>query len=156
MLTDQEQREIDELLAHYEQPRAAAAEALMAVQRHRRWVSDETLRDVAQFLDLSPEELDSVATAFNLIFRRPVGKHVILMCDSVSCWILGQNPLTLHLTARLGIRYGETTPDGLFTLLPVACLGACDHAPAMMIDDELYGDLDAAKLDGILDEYRKS
>jgi len=153
MLTEPEQREIEGLLAHYEQKRAAGAEALLVVQRHRRWISDETLRDVAQLLDLSPDELDSVATAFNLIFRRPVGKHVILVCDSVSCWIMGQNPLTEHLTARLGIRYGETTADGLFTLLPIACLGACDHAPAIMIDDELHGDLDAARLDKLLDEY---
>jgi len=155
MLSEQERREIEAILAHYPEKRAAATEALQIVQRHRAWISDESLRDVADALDMTPEELDGLATGFNLIYRRPVGKHVILICDSVTCWIMGYDGLLEHLEARLAIGLGETTADGLFTLLPIACLGACDHAPAMMIDDALYGDLDAAKIDQILEECRK-
>jgi len=155
MLSEQERREIEAILAHYPEKRAAGTEALQIVQRHRGWVSDESLRDVADALDMTPEELDGLATGFNLIYRRPVGKHVILICDSVTCWIMGYDGLLEHLEARLAIGLGETTADGLFTLLPIACLGACDHAPAMMIDDALYGDLDAAKIDQILEECRK-
>lgn len=155
MLTEEEKREIEAEFQHYDRKQAAGLEALKIVQRHRGWVSDESLRDVAEFLEMTPAELDGVATFFNLIFRRPVGQHVILLCDSVSCWIMGCDRLREHLTARLGIGFGETTPDGLFTLLPIACLGACDHAPAMMIDDELYGDLDPEKVDGILQRYRR-
>lgn len=153
MLTEEEKREIEAELRHYDRKQAAGLDALKIVQRHRGWVSDESLRDVAELLEMTPAELDSVATFFNLIFRRPVGQHLILLCDSVSCWIMGCDRLREHLTARLGIGFGETTPDGLFTLLPMACLGACDHAPAMMIDGELYGDLDAEKVDGILHKY---
>jgi NADH-quinone oxidoreductase subunit E len=102
---------------------------------------------------MTPAELDAVATFYNLIFRKPVGKHVILVCDSVSCWIMGYERILQHLRDRLGIVLGETTADGVFTLLPIVCLGACDQAPAMMIDDELYGDLDAAKIDEILANY---
>jgi NADH-quinone oxidoreductase subunit E len=94
-----------------------------------------------------------VATFYNLIFRKPVGKHVILLCDSVSCWIMGYTRLREHLQSRLGIRLGETTADGQFTFLPIVCLGTCDHAPAMMIEDELYRDLDPEKLDAVLELY---
>jgi NADH-quinone oxidoreductase subunit E len=154
MLTTQEIKEIEEELGKYAQKRAAGPEAMKIVQRHRGWVSDESLTDIARFLDMTEEELDSVATCYNLIFRKPVGKHVILMCDSVSCWIMGHEDLFDHLTRRLDITFGDTTSNGRFTLLPVACLGACDHAPAMMIDETLYVDLTVAKLDEILDQYQ--
>jgi NADH-quinone oxidoreductase subunit E len=153
MLTEQERQEIQEELSHYPQKRAASIEALKVVQGRRGWVSDECLRDIAQLLDMTPDELDNVATFYNLIFRRPVGKHVILMCDSVSCWIMGYEGLRDHLKARLGIGLGETSPDGRFTLLPNVCLGACDRAPALMVDEDLYTDLDEQKIDQILERY---
>ena len=153
MLTDEVKQEIVEAVGHYPTRRSGAAEALKIVQRHRGWVSDESLKDAAALLGMSSEELDGIATFYSLIFRKPVGKHVILLCDSVSCWILGYDLVREHLRMRLGIGLGETTADGRFTLLPVACLGACDRAPAMMIDDELYGDLDAKRIDEILAGY---
>jgi NADH-quinone oxidoreductase subunit E len=153
MLTDQEKKEIQQELGKYAQKRAAGPEALKIVQRHRGWVSDENLGDVASFLDMTEEELDSVATCYNLIFRRPVGRHVILICDSVACWIMGYEDLFDHLKQRLGIGLGQTTSDGRFTLLPVACLGACDKAPAMMIDEKLYVNLSISKLDEIIELY---
>jgi NADH-quinone oxidoreductase subunit E len=155
MLTATEKREIEEELRHYPQKQAVCVEALKIVQRHRGWVSDESIQDVAAFLEMTADELDSVATFYNLIYRRPVGKHVILMCDSVSCWVLGYERLYEHLTARLGINWGETSQDSQFTLLPIACLGTCDHAPALMIDDELHRDLDPEKLDSILAKYQE-
>jgi len=103
---------------------------------------------------MTPAELDAVATFYSLIFRKPVGKHVILVCDSVSCWVMGYDKTMDHLTSRLGIRLNETSADGQFTLLPVACLGACDRAPAMMIDEMLYTDLSPEKIDEVLEEYR--
>ena len=153
MLTDEERQEISTVLGHYELKRAASIEALRVVQTHRGWVSDEALCDVAAELGMSPSELDAVATFYNLIFRRPVGRHVILVCDSVSCWIMGYDTIAEHLKKRLGIDFGETTPDGRFTLLPQVCLGACDQAPVMMIDEQLYGELDAGKVDEILDSF---
>jgi len=123
------------------------------VQRHRGWISDETLDEVADFLDMTPAELDSVATFYNLIFRKPVGRHVILLCDSVSCWIMGYESMLEYLKKRLGVGFGETTPDGRFTLLPHVCLGACDQAPAMMVDGDLHVELDPDKIDRILSMY---
>ena len=133
MLTEQEKKEIEKELGKYAQKRAVGPEAMKIVQRHRGWISDESLSDIARFLDMTEEELDSVATCYNLIFRKPVGKHVILICDSVSCWLMGYEDMFKYLKQKLGITFGQTTSDGLFTLLPIACLGACDHAPAMMI-----------------------
>jgi NADH-quinone oxidoreductase subunit E len=153
MLTEEEKREIETELQHYEQKQAACIEAMKIVQRHRGWVSDASIQDIARLLELTPDELDGVATFYNLIFRRPVGKHVILICDSVSCWIMGYEDLRQHLTKRLGINLGETTSDGRFTMLPIVCLGTCDHAPALLIDNELYQDLDPQKIDRILEKY---
>jgi NADH-quinone oxidoreductase subunit E len=153
MLTDEERREIQSEAAPSVHKRAAGPEALKIVQRRRGWVSDEALEEVAAALEMTPAELDSVATFYNLIFRRPVGRHVILVCDSVSCWVMGYEDIRRHLAARLGIALGETTADGRFTLLPIVCLGACDRAPAMMIDDELYGNLTPQRIDEILARY---
>ncbi len=153
MLSDEERHEIEAEVAIYPQKRAASIEALKVVQQHRGWVSDEALDDVAELLEMTPDELDGVATFYNLIFRKPVGRHVILICDSVSCWIMGYDNLLDHLKSRLGIDLGETTPDGRFTLLPSVCLGACDHAPVMMIDDDLHLDLTPERIDKILAGY---
>ena len=154
MLNEDERREIEAELSHYEQKRAVCIEAMKVVQRHRGWVSDESIKEIAALLDMTAEELDSVATFYNLIFRKPVGKHVIMVCDSVSCWIMGYERLRERLKAGLGINLGETTADGQFTLLPTVCLGTCDHAPALMVDNETYGDLDEAKVDAIVARYR--
>ncbi len=154
MLSPEERHEIEAEIAHYPDKRAVCIDAMKVVQKHRGWVSDEALGDVAEFLGMSVDELDSVATFYNLIFRKPVGRHVIMVCDSVSCWLMGYDRVRDHLTSRLGIQLGETTPDGRFTLLPIVCLGTCDHAPAMMVDNELHRDLDAEKIDSILEQYK--
>lgn len=153
MLSDDERREIGEEIPKYAQRLAVGPEALKIVQKHRGWVTDEGLKDVAQMLELSPADLESVATFYPLIFRRPVGRHVILVCDSVTCWIMGYSRLLQHLTERLGIGLGETTADNRFTLLPIPCLGACDHAPAMIIDEDLHMDIDHERIEEILESY---
>src|SRR5262249_14335714 len=154
MLTTEERQEIEAELPRYEQKRAICIDAMKVVQRHRGWVSDDSIKDIAALLEMSAEELDAVATFYNLIYRKPVGKHVVKVCDSVSCWIMGYERMRSRLKNTLGINLGETTEDGQFTLLPTVCLGTCDHAPALMVDDETYGDLDEAKIDAIIARYR--
>ena len=102
---------------------------------------------------MSTAELDGVATFYNLIYRQPVGRHVISMCDSVSCYVMGADGLAKDLEAKLGIRFGETTADERFTLLPIVCLGACDKAPTMQIDEDLIENVSAEKLDDIFEKY---
>ena len=152
-LTPAEIEAVTALARQYEARRGACIEALRLVQRSHGWISDGRLRDVAQLLEMSPDELDGVATFYNLIFRRPVGRHVILICDSVSCWIMGYEALRDAFHTRLGARLGETTADGRFTLLPIVCLGACDHAPTVMIDDYLHHIVDTALLDLLHEHY---
>ncbi len=152
MLDDQERREIEEELAHLPTPEAAAIDALRILQKYRGYVSDEALRDLGPLLAMTPAELDWVATFYNLIFRRPVGKHVILVCDSVSCWLTGQEGAAAHLQRKLGIGLGETTEDGRFTLLPTVCLGHCEQAPVMMLDGQIVGNLTEEKIDRVLAE----
>ncbi|MGZ8250341.1 NADH-quinone oxidoreductase subunit NuoE [Methylomagnum sp.] len=151
-LTESETTAIRAAASHYPEPAAAAIEALQIVQQHRRWVSDAALHAVAELLGMSPAELDSVATFYNLIYRKPVGEKVIHYCDSVSCWLMGADAIRDHISQRLGVGLGETTADGRFTLLPICCLGACDHAPALMMGGEVYGDLDVGRVDEILAE----
>ncbi len=153
MLADAEKHEIEAELEHYANRRGVLPDALKIVQRRRGWVSDEAVADLADYLGMTPAEVDSIATFYSLIWRRPVGRHVILVCDSVSCWVCGYNSVREHLTKRLGISLGETTADGRFTLLPCACLGVCEQAPVMMIDDDLHGDLTNEKVDEILARY---
>lgn len=155
MLTEKEKNEIEIELKKYPQKRAVVPEALKIVQKCRGWVSDDGLKDVALYLDMTEEEVDSVATCYNLIFRKPVGKHIILLCDSVSCWLMGYENIYSQIKQNLGISFGQTTADGLFTLLPIACLGCCDKAPAMMIDETLYTNLDSAKINDILKGFKK-
>jgi NADH-quinone oxidoreductase subunit E len=154
MLTSAERQEIEAEFSRYPNKRAVCLDAMKVIQRHRGWVSDESLRDLAQELDMTPDELDAVATFYNLIFRKPVGRHVVLICDSVSCWIMGCEKLCQRLTSQMGIGLGETTEDGRFTVLPIVCLGTCDHAPAMMVDGDLYQDVEADKINDVLKNYK--
>ncbi|WP_126249151.1 NADH-quinone oxidoreductase subunit NuoE [Chitinophaga rhizosphaerae] len=153
MLSMTEKEKIEDEIRQVPIKKAACIEALKIVQEHRRWVSDESIRDVADILDMSPEEVDSVATFYNLIFRQPVGRHIILLCDSISCYVMGLKGIHAELTRLLEIQYGQTTADGRFTLLPNPCLGTCDHAPALMVDNDTYRDLQPSALVDILEKY---
>jgi len=154
LLSAEEQKEINEELAHYPNKQAVCIDAMLIVQRHRGWVSDEAIRDIAEQLGMSTADLDGVATFYNLIRRKPVARHVALICDSVSCWIMGCERVRDQLCTRLGTTLGGSTADGRFTLLPIVCLEACDHAPAMMIDGDLHTNLDEHRIDQILESYK--
>ena len=145
MLSAEELKEIEHELAHYEQASAATIEALKIVQKHRGWVSDEAVKDIAAVLKTSAADVDAVATFYNLIFRKPVGRHVIKVCDSIGCFLTGYDELTAAFKKHLNIDYGHTTADGRFTLLPICCLGNCDKGPVIMIDDDTHGPVTPAR-----------
>lgn len=152
VLTDEEVSEINAELEHIPYKSGAAIDALKIVQAKRGWISDDCLQAIAKHLEMSAEELDGVATFYNLIYRQPVGENVILLCDSVSCWLCGCDSIKEKISARLGIDYGETTADNKFTLIPVPCLGACDRAPVMMVGDTLMTNLDGVKIEQLCSE----
>ena len=153
MLTTEEKYEIDKAIHHVPEKKAACIEALKVVQSHRRWISNETLCEVAEYMEMSPDALEAVSTFYNMLFRKPVGRHVILLCASIRCWVMGYKELQQQITKRLGITLGETTTDDRFTLLPNCCLGTCDCAPALMIDNDLYRNVTTEQLDEILKKY---
>jgi NADH-quinone oxidoreductase subunit E len=155
MLTDEMKKRIEAECDRCGNRQGACIEAIQAAQTYWGWISDENLEHIARFLGMTPSELDGVASFYNHIYRRPVGKYIIMVCDSVSCWVMGYEKLLEHMTAQLGIKIGGTTEDGLFTLLPIQCLGACDRAPAMMIDEALYTELTPEKFDEIIRKYRE-
>lgn len=156
MLSDAERKAIDEVVSHSETVQSASIDVLVAVQEHRGWISDETLKDIAEYVKIPAAELDGVATFYNLIYRSPVGKHVIHVCDSISCWVTGCEAMRRTLEKKLDIKTGETTADGKFTLLVAQCLGACDRAPAVIIDEQLYGPVDETNLDEIISRYNST
>lgn len=152
-LSPEEVDAIEAEVAHLPERRSAAIEALRIVQDRRGWISDESLAAIARQLDMSIDALDAVATFYNLIFRKPVGRHVVFYCDSVSCYVMGCRKVEQALSDHLGIQPGETTADDRFTLLPTVCLGACDRAPVLMIDDQLYGDVAPDGLEEVLSRH---
>ena len=156
VLSAEEFREIDIELSHVPYKSGAAIDALKIVQAKRGWISDQSLQAIAKYLDMSAEELEGIATFYNLIYRRPVGRKVILFCDSVSCWICGCDGIKQKITDVLGVDYGETTTDNQYSLIPVPCLGACDKAPVMMVGDDLVTHLDDAKIDELFTDKATS
>jgi NADH-quinone oxidoreductase subunit E len=153
-LSDEEVTAIEAEIAHLPDRQSAAIEALQIVQKARGWISDESLQAIATLLEMSHAELDSIATFYNLIFREPVGRHVVMVCDSVSCYVMGCNAVNAAMQDHLQIAPGHTTQDGRFTLLPIVCLGACDRAPVVLIDEDLHGNVKPAEIGSILESYK--
>jgi NADH-quinone oxidoreductase subunit E len=152
MLPEAVRQKLGEKIAAAEHPRELAVDVLFALQDWYGYVSDELLQVAAELLGMTPLELEEIATFYEFIYREPVGKYVIHVCDGAVCWMQSHQSVLDELTVRLGIEPGETTPDRLFTLLPVCCIGYCDRAPAMMINRKIYGDLTAERIDAILQQ----
>ena len=148
LLAEQEIADIENEISHLPNRASAAIDALKIVQSYRGWISDESLSAIAELLDMSAGELDGIATFYNLIYRQPVGEKVILYCDSVSCWLMDGDVVCEKIKQKLGVDYGGTTADNKYTLLPVTCLGDCDHAPAMMVGEELHHNLTTDNIEG--------
>jgi NADH-quinone oxidoreductase subunit E len=147
--------ELQGQIAAVHEPRELIIEVLQAVQKRHGWVSDAGVELAAKLLGLSPLQVDEVATFYDKIYRSPVGRKVIHICDSICCWTRGAELVYGHLQQVLGVVPGETSSDGYFTLLPTCCLGACDKSPAMRIGDRLYGELTVERIDAILAEERQ-
>lgn len=143
-------RDLAARVAAAEHPRGEAVDVLFALQEHAGWLTDGAVEAGARLLGLTPLEVEELATFYNFLYRSPVGRHVLHVCDSVVCELGGGAAVRRHLSRRLGIGFGETTPDGLFTLLPVCCVGYCDRAPAMLVDQKVHGDLTPERIDAIL------
>ena len=153
ILTATEITAIHNFMHHYPHARAASLDALKIVQKRNGWVDDAQVNAIANLLDIPVTDIDGVATFFNRIYRQPVGRHVILICDSVACYLTGYEALSNAFKAELGIDYGQTTADGRFTILPICCLGNCDKGPAVLIDEDTYGPVQPTEVAQLLELY---
>jgi NADH-quinone oxidoreductase subunit E len=137
-----------------EHPRELAVDIMFSLQNYYGYLSDEALEEGSRLLSMTPLELEELATFYDFIYREPVGRYVIHICDGVVCWMNGYEWVMDYLSKKLGIKHGETTKDGLFTLLPTACIGYCDLSPAMLINGRAYGPLTPERIDDILNRLR--
>ncbi len=156
MIPDMQKTELQARVASAITSREAAVDVMKELQKHYGWLTDEAVGEAAALLGLTPLQVEELATFYEMIYRRPVGRKVIHVCDSISCWSVGGEAVMDHLQKRLGIRPGETTGDGAFTLIPCCCLGNCGEGPTMMIGDTLYGRLTPERVDEILRIERES
>lgn len=154
MLPEKTRQMLQRRIAGVSHPRELAVDVLYELQAHYDWLTDEAVGEAAGLLGMSPLEIEELATFYTFTFREPVGKYVIHLCDSLICWMDGFESLKDHLSRKLGIAMGETTPDGLFTLLPVCCIGYCDRSPAMLVNRKVHGNLTPEKIDEILNTLR--
>lgn len=154
VMSDEERHEIEHCLHHYDDNRAASIDALKIVQKKHGWVPDEAIAPIGEILGIPASDVEGVATFYNLIFRRPVGRHVIKICDSISCFLTGYDEVREAISAQLRINLGQTTADGRYTLLPICCLGACDKGPVLMIDDDTHGNLSPETIPALLEQYK--
>jgi NADH-quinone oxidoreductase subunit E len=148
-----DRQSIEEEIRHYEDPRAASIGALKIVQKRHGWVPDAAVPAIGHLLGISAADVEGVATFYNLIFRRPVGRYVIKVCDSVACFLTGYEEVRNEVCKQLGVGLGETTADGRFTLLPICCLGACDRGPVLMIDDDTHFGVSPEDIARLLERY---
>lgn len=144
---------IEHDMTHYADPRAASIDALKIVQKRNGWVPDGAIYAIAEVLGISAADVEGVATFYNLIFRQPVGRHVITVCDSISCFLTGYEDTVAAIKKNLGIELGQTTADNRFTLLPICCLGACDKGPVLMIGDDTHCNVAAIDVANLLERY---
>jgi NADH-quinone oxidoreductase subunit E len=141
-------------LAAADHPRELVVDVLFAVQEHYGFLSDDAMAEAAALMGMAPLELEELATFYTFLYREPVGRYVIHVCDSVVCWMDGGDTVRDHLCRKLGVAPGGTTPDGLFTVLPVCCIGYCDRSPAMLVNKKAYGHLTPGRIDEILERLR--
>ena len=154
LISEQSRADIDGWIKKYpeEQKRSAVMAALRIVQdQNNGHLTNDLMDAVAEYLDMPTIAVYEVATFYSMYELEPVGRHKICLCTNISCMLCGSDNIVEHLTQRLGITLGQTTPDGRFTLKEVECLGACVDAPMFQIGDTYYGNLTSEKIDKILE-----
>ena len=153
-LSPQARREVDEVLTHYPNKRSAILPVLWILQREHGWISPERLKLAASLVELPEPEVFGIATFYTMFNLKPVGRHHLQLCMTLSCSLMGADRLYRHLQAKLGIGHGETTPDGRFTLRRVECLAACGGGPCMQVNFDYHENLDEAKCDALLEKLK--
>jgi NADH-quinone oxidoreductase subunit E len=146
---------IDTIVSGSETRQSALIPVLREIQNEFGYLSNESMEEAAGILGLPPSSVQNVATFYTMFFRKPVGEHVIWLCRTLSCALRGAEHVEHHMCERLGVRTGETTPDGKITLMEAECLASCGTAPVMLVDDKLEENLTKERVDRLIEELRK-
>jgi len=154
MIPEALKKSLQERVAAAVTSREAAVDVMKELQAHYGWLTDEAVGEAAALLGLSPLQVEELATFYEMIYRRPVGKKVIHVCDSISCWCADCDGIMAHLKERLGVGLGGTSADGMFTLIPCCCMGMCGDSPSMSVGGTAYGKLTPELVDEILELER--
>jgi NADH-quinone oxidoreductase subunit E len=152
MLPEELKTRLYTMIAQSDHTPEKAIDVMFALQDHYGYMTDEAMEEAAELLGMSTLELEEIATFYDFIYREPVGKYVIHVCDSSICWMHGHESVMQYISSKLNVTLGGMTADGLFSLLPVVCIGYCDRAPAMLINRKVYGQLTREKIDRIFDK----
>ena len=152
MIPEQLKHELEQRVSGAVTSREAAVDVMKKLQHHYGWLTDEAVQEASELLCMSPLQVEELATFYEMIYRRPVGRHVIHVCDSISCWSMGGESLLKQFEQILGIEVGATTSNGSFTLLPCCCLGNCGNAPAVVVADRLYGPIAPDQVSALLED----
>jgi NADH-quinone oxidoreductase subunit E len=155
-LSNAARQELLDVASRYPTKRSAVLHGLRLVQQEAGYLTEAGMREVAALLELTPHEVYDVATFYTLFYLRPKGDYLLQVCRTLPCALCGAELLLAHLERRLGIREGETTPDGKFTLVTVECLAACNKAPVMQVNDDYYESLTPQEVDRLIEGWRKS
>lgn len=155
LLGEELRAEIQAMMARYPMPRSAILNALHRVQDTLGWVPPQAQAEVAELFGMEPQEVESLVTFYYMYHRKPVGRYVLKVCRSISCYLRGSDSITRHLKEKLGIGVGATTPDGTFTLVEGECLAACGGAPALQVNDLYFENATPENVDELLESLRR-
>lgn len=152
--TAEELAEVEKIKAKYPNPDAAIMPLLWKAQKKWGWISDDVIRYLAYLLQMPIAQIEGVASFYTMYFKKQPGRHHIQVCTNVSCMLKGGEEVLAKFSEKLGIKPGETTPDGAFSLEEVECMGACGYAPMIAVDEEYIENIDINKIDEIIEKYR--
>ena len=148
--TTENKRKFDEILTRYPVQRAAMLPALWLAQQQHGWISHEVMEYVGSLLSLSPAKVYETVTFYTMFHLKPIGRHHFQVCRTLPCQLMGAEGITSHLEKKLGVKLGETSADGRYTLSEVECLGSCGTAPMLQLNDDYHENLTAEKLDALI------
>jgi len=154
ILTDESVRQIKGKAARYPYQKAAILPALTIAYKQLGYVDDKIYKEISKVINVPYVEIAEAATFYTMFPKKPRGKYLLQVCNNISCALLGSDAMIKYIEDKLGIKKGDTTEDGLFTLISVECLGSCCTAPMIQINDDYHENLNHMKLDKILDDLK--
>src|SRR5262245_35547264 len=154
MLSEANEKKLDEFITHYPVKRSAILPALYLAQAEHGYVTDEDIKYLAKRLDMRVNEVEEVVTFYTMYSRQPVGKYKLQVCRTLSCMLLGAEQLTDRISRKLGCPLGGTTPDGKFTLSEVECLGYCDLAPVLQVNFDYHEKVTPESVEKLIDTLK--